>query len=85
VVYLGEGGSVPFEPSPLLLHKQLTLHGSWVCGISEMGELLEHLARKDLHPDTTVTHTFSLSDTGQAYETFDAGRTGKVVISWEDT
>jgi (R,R)-butanediol dehydrogenase/meso-butanediol dehydrogenase/diacetyl reductase len=27
---------------------------------------------------------FSLSDTGQAYETFDAGRTGKVVISWED-
>ena len=85
VVYLGEGGSVTFEPSPLLLHKQLTLHGSWVCGISEMGELLEHLARKGLHPDTTVTHTFSLSDTGQAYETFDAGRTGKVVISWEDT
>jgi hypothetical protein len=32
-----------------------------------------------------VTHTFSLSGTGQAYETFDAGRTGKVVISWEDT
>jgi threonine dehydrogenase-like Zn-dependent dehydrogenase len=85
VVYLGEGGSVTFEPSPLLLHKQLTLHGSWVCGISEMGELLEHLARKGLHPDATLTHTFSLSDTGQAYETFDAGRTGKVVISWEDT
>jgi threonine dehydrogenase-like Zn-dependent dehydrogenase len=45
VVYLGEGGSVAFEPSPLLLHKQLTLHGSWVCGIREMGELLEHLER----------------------------------------
>ncbi len=30
VVYLGEGGSVTFEPSPLLLHKQLTLQGS--CG-----------------------------------------------------
>src|SRR3712207_8449137 len=36
VVYLGEGGSVTLEPSPLLLHKQLTLHGSWVCGIFEM-------------------------------------------------
>jgi threonine dehydrogenase-like Zn-dependent dehydrogenase len=85
VVYLGEGGSVTFEPSPLLLHKQLTLHGSWVCGINEMGDLLEHLARKGLHPDATVTHTFSLSDTREAYETFDGGRTGKVVILWEDT
>jgi threonine dehydrogenase-like Zn-dependent dehydrogenase len=84
VVYIGEGGSVTFEPSPLLLHKQLTLHGSWVCGINEMGGLLEHLERKGLHPESTVTHTFSLSDTRQAYETFDAGKTGKVVILWED-
>ncbi|MBA3423241.1 MAG: zinc-binding dehydrogenase [Rubrobacter sp.] len=85
VVYIGEGGSVTFEPSPLLLHKQLTLHGSWVCGIHEMGDLLEHLSRKGLHPETTVTHTFSLSDTKQAYDTFDAGKTGKVVILWDDT
>ena len=65
VVYIGEGGSVTFEPSPLLLHKQLTLHGSWVCGINVMGGLLEHLERKGLHPESTVTHTFSLSDTKQ--------------------
>jgi threonine dehydrogenase-like Zn-dependent dehydrogenase len=83
-VFLGEGGSVTFEPSPLLLHKQLTLHGSWVCGMHEMGQLLEHLARKGLHPDATVTHAFPLSETKRAYEAFDAGRTGKVVISWED-
>jgi threonine dehydrogenase-like Zn-dependent dehydrogenase len=85
VVYLGEGGSVTFEPSPLLLHKQLTLHGSWVCGLYEMEELLEHLARKGLHPEVTVTDTFPLSETNRAYEAFDAGKTGKVVISWEDT
>src|SRR3712207_9458112 len=71
VVYLGEGGSVTLEPSPLLLHKQLTLHGSWVCGIFEMGALLEHLARKRLHPEATVTHSFTLSQTKQAYEIFD--------------
>ena len=84
VVYLGEGGTVIFEPSPLLLHKQLTLYGSWVCGLYEMGELLEHLAREGLHPEATVTHTFPLSETGRAYEAFDVGKTGKVVISWED-
>jgi threonine dehydrogenase-like Zn-dependent dehydrogenase len=49
-----------------------------------MGDLLEHLERKGLHPDATVTHTFSLSDTKDAYETFYAGKTGKVVIVWED-
>lgn len=83
VVYPDEGDSVTFEPSLLLLHKQLTLHGSWVCGIFEMGELLEHLARKRLHPEATVSHCFLLSETKQAYETFDAGKTGKVVISWK--
>jgi threonine dehydrogenase-like Zn-dependent dehydrogenase len=65
------------------LHKQLTLHGSWVCGIYEMEGLLEHLARKGIHPEATVTHTFPLSETKQAYEAFDAGKTGKVVISWD--
>jgi threonine dehydrogenase-like Zn-dependent dehydrogenase len=79
VVYLGEGGSVTFEPSPLL-HKRLTLHGSWVCGTGEMGALLEHLDRRGLHPESTVTHNLPLSDARQAYETFDAGKTGKVVI-----
>jgi threonine dehydrogenase-like Zn-dependent dehydrogenase len=84
VVYLGEGGPVTFEPSPLLLHKQLTLYGSWVCGIFEMGELLDHVARKKLHPEATVTHSFPLSQTKRAYDIFDSGRSGKVVISLED-
>lgn len=48
-----------------------------------MKELLEHLARKRLHPEVTVTHSFPLSEAKQAYEIFDAGKTGKVVISWE--
>lgn len=66
IVYLGEGGPVTFEPSPLLLHTQLTLHGSWTCGIHEMGQLPEHLARRGLHPAATVTHAFSLSETKRA-------------------
>ena len=84
VVFLGEGGTVEFEPSPLLLHKQLTLYGSWVCGLYQIGRLLEHLARRGLHPARTVSHAFPLSETKRAYEAFDAGKTGKVLISWED-
>ena len=80
VAFVGEGGTVTFEPSPLLLHKQLTLHGSWVCGLVEMEGLLELLARKRLHPDETVTHRFALDEAEEAYRLFDQGSTGKVVL-----
>lgn len=83
VVYIGEGGTVSFEPSPLLLHKQLTLHGSWVCSIGQMEELVEKLVRWKLHPEVIVTHRFSLEQAREAYELFDSGQTGKVAIVWD--
>lgn len=80
VVFLGEGGSVQFEPSPLLLHKQLTLHGSWVCSVGQMEELVERLARWNLHPEIIVTDTFPLERAKEAYELFDSGLSGKVAL-----
>ena len=82
VVFVGEGGGVSFEPSPLLIHKQLTLFGSWVCSVGQMERLLELLDRWQLHPEQIVTHRFSLEQAREAYETFDTGLTGKVVIVW---
>jgi threonine dehydrogenase-like Zn-dependent dehydrogenase len=83
VVYIGEGGTVSFEPSPLLLHKQLTLHGSWVCSIGQMEELVEKLALWKLHPEIIVTHRFTLEQAREAYELFDSGQSGKVALVWE--
>jgi threonine dehydrogenase-like Zn-dependent dehydrogenase len=83
VVYVGEGGTVAFAPSPLLIHKQLTLHGSWVCSMPQMSNLIEHLVRWGLHPDRLVTHRFQLDQAREAYDIFDGGKTGKVAIVWE--
>ncbi len=83
VVFVGEGGTVEFAPSPLLIHKQLALFGSWVCSLPQMEELVELLVRWDLHPESMVTHRFTLEQAREAYETFDSGRTGKVAIVWE--
>jgi threonine dehydrogenase-like Zn-dependent dehydrogenase len=83
VVWVGEGGGVDFEPSPLLLHKQLSLFGSWVCSIGQMEELVELLARWNLHPEETVTHRFGLEQAREAYSLFDSGFSGKVVIEME--
>jgi threonine dehydrogenase-like Zn-dependent dehydrogenase len=83
VVYVGEGGTVAFAPSPLLIHKQVTLHGSWVCSVPQMIDLVEHLVRWGLHPDRLVTHRFRLDQAREAYEIFDGGTTGKVAIVWD--
>lgn len=83
VVFVGEGGTVSFAPSPLLIHKQLTLHGSWVCSLPQMEELVEELVRWQLRPEIMVTNRFSLEQAREAYELFDTGKTGKVAIVWE--
>ena len=83
VVYLGEQGTVTFEPSPLLLHKNLTLHGSWVTSVGNMEKLVELLDRKKIHPSQVITHRFPLRETDKAFEIFATGKTGKVCIDHE--
>jgi threonine dehydrogenase-like Zn-dependent dehydrogenase len=83
VVFLGEQGTVTFEPSPLLLHKNLTLHGSWVTSVANMTKLVELLDRKKIHPSQIITHRFALKDTPKAFEVFATGKTGKVCIDHE--
>ena len=80
VVLVGEGGRLDVDASADLLHRALTVHGSWVTSTGGMGGLLELLARRGLHPETVVTSRFALDDAAQAYATADAGESGKVVL-----
>jgi threonine dehydrogenase-like Zn-dependent dehydrogenase len=81
--FVGEGGQISFAVSELLIHKQITLHGSWVTSLRHMAELLEHLVRWDLHPERVVTHRFSLDRADEAYRVADRGAAGKVCIVFE--
>ena len=81
--FVGEGGDVRFDVSPELIHPQRTLYGSWVTSLGHMAELVERLARWNLHPEVTVTHRFPLEDAAKAYRLADEGRSGKVVITFE--
>lgn len=80
VVLVGEGGEMRFEASPLVIRKQLAIYGSWVCGVAGMGEAIQFLTRHRLHPEAWVTHRFRLEEADEAYRTFAAGSTGKVVL-----
>ena len=82
VAWVGEGNKTTIEPSPQMLHKQLTVIGSWVCGLWELRELGEFLADHSISLERIVTHRFPLEQTDEALRLFDSGRTGKVVVVW---
>jgi threonine dehydrogenase-like Zn-dependent dehydrogenase len=81
--FVGEGGQLTLDVSQELIHRQITLHGSWVTSLRHMSELLENLIRWKLRPDVTVTERFALADAGAAYELADAGTSGKVAIVFD--
>jgi threonine dehydrogenase-like Zn-dependent dehydrogenase len=82
--FVGEGGTVSFDVSQLLIHRQISLHGSWVTSVAHMEQLLELLNRWDLHPERIVTDRYRLADADQAYRAADAGTAGKVCIVADD-
>jgi threonine dehydrogenase-like Zn-dependent dehydrogenase len=81
--FVGEGGHVTLDVSQELIHRQITLHGSWVTSLRHMAELLANLVRWNLRPDVTVTDRFALTDAGAAYKVADAGTAGKVAIVFD--
>ncbi len=79
-VLIGEGGRLEIDVSPVLIHPQLTMLGSWVTSTWRMAQLVDDLVRWDLHPEVTVTDTYPLEEAAEAYRVADAGRGGKVGI-----
>ncbi|AXH97795.1 alcohol dehydrogenase [Ornithinimicrobium avium] len=84
LVLVGEGGGMRLDVSNQLIHRQISLHGSWVSSVQHMAELIELLVRTGEHPERIVTHRYPLAEAGEAYRTADAGASGKVCIVWED-
>lgn len=84
VAFVGEGGTVAFEPSRDIIHKQITIFGSWVTSLPNMEDLVERLVRWNMHPDITVTHRLPLDKAAEAYQLMDEGKCGKVAIVWPD-
>jgi threonine dehydrogenase-like Zn-dependent dehydrogenase len=78
--FVGEGSTVSFDVSPLLIHKQLTLHGSWVTSLRHMEDLLRLLPQWGIHPDAIVTHRLPLESAAEGYRLADRGAAGKVCL-----
>lgn len=82
LVYVGIGKpdfSVNFGA---LLSKDLEIRSNSVYTYSAYYDAIEFLQTHDVPLDNLVTHHFRIEDAVEAFKTFDAGDTGKVVFEW---
>ncbi len=84
IVFLGEGGTVEFQPSRDIIHDQKTIYGSWVTNIWRMEELVERLVRWNIKPETLITHRFKLENVDEAYSLMASGKCGKVAVVFDE-
>ena len=84
IAFVGEGGTVNFNPSPDIIHGQKIIYGSWVTSIWKMEDLVERLVRWGIHPDTLITDRFALKDADKAYALMASGACGKVAVCFDE-
>ncbi|MCL1820891.1 MAG: zinc-binding dehydrogenase [Oscillospiraceae bacterium] len=84
ISFVGEGGTVEFNPSPDIIHDQKSIHGSWVTSTWRMEELAGKLDRWGIHPEDLVTHRFPLDEADKAYALMDSGLCGKVAVVFDE-
>lgn len=80
VCWVGEGGTVTLEPSPDVIHKQLTIYGSWTFSTVGLEECARFVADRGVPLDGLITHRFRLDQAEEAFRLFDRGQTGKCVF-----
>jgi threonine dehydrogenase-like Zn-dependent dehydrogenase len=80
VSLVGEGGDLHTEVSDTLLHKQLTVHASWVTSLPAMSELARNLVGWGLRPEKTVSDVFGFERADEAYALAAGTSKGKVVL-----
>jgi threonine dehydrogenase-like Zn-dependent dehydrogenase len=84
VVFIGEGGTCEFTPSPDIIHGQKTIYGSWVTNLWRMEELVERIERWGIHPEELITHRFSLEHVADGFALMNEGKCGKVAICFDE-
>ncbi len=79
--FVGEGGTATFEMSPDVIHRQLTIYGSWTFSTVLMEECARFVVDRRVPLGSIFSHTFTLDQAAEAFRLFDTGRTGKGVFT----
>jgi threonine dehydrogenase-like Zn-dependent dehydrogenase len=80
VCFVGEGKTVTLDVSPDVIHKQLTIYGSWTFSSVGQAECARFIIDHGIDLSRLLTHRFSLYQAEEAYKLFDTQTTGKGVF-----
>ena len=80
VCFVGEGNLTTFDISRQIIHKQLTIHGSWTFSLAGLAEVANFVVDRKVSLNDLITHRFPLEQAAEAYTLFDSGKTGKVIL-----
>jgi len=78
--FVGEGGTATFEMTPQIVHRQLTIYGSWTFSTHVLAEAAKFIVDHGVPLKNMIKYRFPLEKAAEAYHTFEAGAPGKVVI-----
>ncbi|TDD12268.1 alcohol dehydrogenase [Nonomuraea deserti] len=81
LVCVGHGEQLHLDVSPDLISTGRAVLGSEYFPYADLPAALELLRRNTGYLGRIVTHTFDVSETGLAFETFLSGESGKVVVT----
>jgi threonine dehydrogenase-like Zn-dependent dehydrogenase len=81
VLQSGECGAVELNPSDTVIRREITYTGTWYYADEDAPELIR-LYERGLPVGDLVTHEFPATDAAQAYRTFVAKTSGKIVLHW---
>ena len=80
VCFVGEGNTTTFDISPDIIHKQLTIYGSWTFSTVGLEECARFIADRQVPLHRLITHRFPIDQAAEAFKLFDTGTTGKCVF-----
>ncbi len=78
--FVGEGGHVDIDVSPMLLRRQMTIVGSWTFSNIIQAECAQFCVDRNVDVDKLFTHTWTLDQAEEAYKLFDKQADGKGVF-----
>ncbi len=83
VVFNGEQPALPLSPSDDFIRRDITAVGSWFYHFNEYPGMLDAY-RRGLACADLVSHQFSLSHADEAFRLMSEGKTGKVLLRYDE-
>ncbi|MDE2969739.1 MAG: zinc-binding dehydrogenase [Chloroflexota bacterium] len=81
--FVGEGGTVTFDATNDIIHRQVTLMGSWTFSTVVLEELGHYVVDRSIPLRDMITRTFTLDQVAEAFTDFEAGAAGKYVVTFD--